>query len=281
MRIAKNLIIRNVNYSEMKLVEEWAAREGWNPGIRDTDCYYAGDHSGFFIAEVNGSPEGCIFGINFSDELCMGGVFIVNPEYRGGNVGVALSKRARLHAGNRTVGFDAVENKVKNYIFFGFKPAYKIVRYEMLACRNEKKIESVELTEYPFDKFNSYDSTYFPANRSKLMSEWMQQKPSGAALGITKNGQLAGYGIIRKAFCGYRLEPMYADNAEIAEDLLLALCGRVEPGSPVYLNIPYPNKDACELAKKYNMKPVIPLVRMYNRTIKENKSLPNVYSQMG
>ncbi|MEI7481220.1 MAG: GNAT family N-acetyltransferase [Elusimicrobiota bacterium] len=281
MKKPNNLIIRNIAPAEMELVVAWAAREGWNPGLRDAECFLAEDTSGYFIAEADGKPVGCIFGINFSADLCMGGVFIVNPEYRGGRIGVELQKRAALHAGKRTVGFDAVEYKVKNYGFFGFKPAYKIVRYEMLARPAGKDIETVDLTAYPFDKFNAYDRKFFPADRSRLMGEWIKQKPAGAALGIIANGALAGYGVIRKAYHGYRVEPLYAESREIAENLLLALVGRVEPGVPVYINIPLPNSSACALAQKYEMKPAIMLVRMYNRIMTDTASLANIYSQMG
>ncbi len=281
MKKPGSLIIRNITPAEMEFVVALAAREGWNPGLRDAECFLAEDTSGYFIAEADGKPAGCIFGINFSADLCMGGAFIVSPEYRGGRIGVELTKRAALHAGKRTVGFDAVEYKVKNYRFFGFIPAYKIVRYEMPARPAAKDIKTVDLTAYPFDKFNAYDGRFFPADRSRLMAEWLKQKPSGAALGIIINSQLAGYGVIRKAYHGYRIEPLYADSREIAEDLLLALVGRVEPGAPVYINIPLPNNNACALAEKYEMKPVIPLVRMYNRVMPENTSLVNIYSQMG
>ena len=281
MKKPDNLIIRNITPAEMDFVVAWAAREGWNPGLRDAACFLAEDTSGYFIAEADGKPVGCIFGINFSADLCMGGVFIVNPEYRGGRIGVALTKRAALHAGKRTIGFDAVEHKVRNYTFFGFKPAYKIMRSEMLARPAGKDIETVDLTTYPFDKFNNYDARFFPADRSRLMAEWIKQKPSGAALGIIRNGELAGYGVIRKAVHGYRIEPLYADDRETAEDLLLALAGHVEPGAHIYINIPSPNIDACALAEKYDMKPAIPLVRMYNRVMPDNPSLSKVYSQMG
>ena len=281
MKKPDKLVIRNITPAEMDFVVSWAAREGWNPGLLDAKCFLAEDTSGYFIAEADGEPAGCLFGINFSADLCMGGVFIVNPEYRGGRIGVELAKRAAQHAGNRTVGIDAVEHKVKNYRFFGFIPAYKIVRYEMLARPAGKKIETVDLAEYPFAKFNAYDRRFFPADRSRLMGEWLKQKPTGAALGLLVNGELAAYGVIRKACHGYRLEPLYADSPGLAEDLLLALVGSVEPGAPVYLNIPMPNKSACALTEKYGMKPVITLVRMYNRAVPENASLPKVYSQMG
>ncbi len=39
--------IRTMARSEIDLAIEWAAREGWNPGLHDADCYFAADPKGF------------------------------------------------------------------------------------------------------------------------------------------------------------------------------------------------------------------------------------------
>jgi hypothetical protein len=33
---------------EVDIAIEWAAKEGWNPGIHDADCYFSADPNGFF-----------------------------------------------------------------------------------------------------------------------------------------------------------------------------------------------------------------------------------------
>src|SRR4051794_6216421 len=35
--------IRTASRKDLDLVAEWAAQEGWNPGVADGDCYYAAD----------------------------------------------------------------------------------------------------------------------------------------------------------------------------------------------------------------------------------------------
>ncbi|NIP17093.1 MAG: N-acetyltransferase, partial [Xanthomonadales bacterium] len=45
---------------ELDTVLDWAAAEGWNPGLEDADAFYRADPDGFFIAEVDGAPAAAI-----------------------------------------------------------------------------------------------------------------------------------------------------------------------------------------------------------------------------
>ncbi len=281
MNRIKNITVRRMAKAEMEYAEQWSDKEGWNPGLNDVACYRELDPSGFFLAEADGLPAGCIFCVNFSEQVGLVGVLIVKAEYRGGKVGRMLCIKAMEHMKGRIVGFDALASKAHGYSLFGFKPAYEIIRYEMTARAAEVDIKTVDLTEYPFAKFAAYDRRFFPADRSTLMRSWIKQKPSGCALGVIKNDELAGYGVIRRAYQGYRLEPMYAQDKELAQGLLLSLLSKVEPGAPVYINIPLVNQDACALVQEYGMRPAIALVRMYNRIPKEEDTLPQTYSHMG
>jgi hypothetical protein len=60
------LKIRSMNSSEVQLALDWAAQEGWNPGLHDTTAFYATDPLGFLIAELNGEPK---LYLNISIEL--------------------------------------------------------------------------------------------------------------------------------------------------------------------------------------------------------------------
>jgi hypothetical protein len=39
---------------ELDLAVEWAALEGWNPGLHDADAFYAADPDGFFVGLLDG-----------------------------------------------------------------------------------------------------------------------------------------------------------------------------------------------------------------------------------
>ena len=44
-------LIRNITKDEVDSIAiEWAAKEGWNPGIYDADCFYSADPKGFLLA---------------------------------------------------------------------------------------------------------------------------------------------------------------------------------------------------------------------------------------
>lgn len=273
--------VRTMTPQEFQYAQQWATQEGWNPGLKDIECYSQLDPEGFFLAEVDGKPAGCGCAMIFSDTFSLVGVLIVKPEYRGGKVGLALIAKGSEHIGNRTSCFDSVEDKVHIYKLMGGHPQYPIMRCEMAAVTAPMPSEIVDLTTYPFDKLMKYDAAFFPADRSKLMKPWIDQKPDGAALGIISHGELAGYGVIRKAYTGFRLEPFYADTAALAETLLLALTSQVPAGSPVYINLPETNTAAMALMKKYAMKPQFKMVRMYRGPKPAECDISKVYSVMG
>jgi len=46
--------IETMPLSEVEAVIDWAAREGWNPGLNDAACFYAIDPNGFFMGVLDG-----------------------------------------------------------------------------------------------------------------------------------------------------------------------------------------------------------------------------------
>ena len=49
------LRIRPMRPDEISIAVNWAAAEGWNPGLADDACFAAADPEGFFIGELEGS----------------------------------------------------------------------------------------------------------------------------------------------------------------------------------------------------------------------------------
>src|SRR3546814_5569593 len=62
---ALNLDIRTMTAAEVELAVEWAAREGWDPGVDDAACFRAADAGGFLMAFADGEPVASISVVNY------------------------------------------------------------------------------------------------------------------------------------------------------------------------------------------------------------------------
>ena len=108
---------------------DWAAAEGWNPGLADAECFARVDPGGFLIGEVDGEPVAVVSAVNYDDHFAFLGFFIVRPELRGHSYGLQVSQAALAHAGSRTMGLDGVVEQQDNYAKSGFARAYNNIRY--------------------------------------------------------------------------------------------------------------------------------------------------------
>ena len=48
--------IQLMTLDEVELAVDWAAREGWNPGLDDARIFHATDPEGFFVGVLDGEP---------------------------------------------------------------------------------------------------------------------------------------------------------------------------------------------------------------------------------
>lgn len=259
----ENYVIRNMNRKALEIAVEWAAIEGWNPGIKDADCFYPTDPHGFFMGELAGKPIGCISAVAYGESYGFMGFYLVEPAYRGQGYGMQLWKTALDYLGNRAVGLDGVLAQENNYIKSGFTAAYHNLRFQATS-RNYSRTpqEIVDLSAVPLAELLSYDNLAFPASRAEFLTRWI--KPGGgAALGYVSDERLKGYGVIRACRSGYKIGPLFADNGNIAEVLWQALMNRIRVSAPVFLDVPGVNASALKLAENYKMQMVFETSRMY------------------
>ena len=73
---------------------------------------------------------------------------------------------------------------------------------------------------------------------------------------------------MRPCRTGYKIGPIFAANAEVAESLLVAVASRV-PGQPIFLDVPEINGDALALVARYGMREVFGCARMVHGPIPE------------
>jgi hypothetical protein len=66
---------------------------------------------------------------------------------------------------------------------------------------------------------------------------------------------------MRPCRTGYKIGPLFAADATVAESLLTTLASRV-PGEPIILDVPEINPDALTLVARYRMREVFGCARM-------------------
>lgn len=252
-----------MSLEEFSVAIDWAAGEGWNPGLHDATCFYAADPNGFFLAEQNGKPAGCLSAVAYDEHFGFAGFYIVKPELRGQGIGHQLIQKASAYMGSRTIGNDAVVAQQEAYKKYGFSMAYRNIRYRGIASSGVIHApEITDLRKMPFHEVTAYDRGMFPSERSSFLRCWINQ-PEGTALGYLQDGQLSGYGVIRRCRQGYKIGPLFADGEDIAEKIFLALTGIVS-GEEFFLDVPEPNSGALALVRRYNMQMVFETARMYS-----------------
>jgi len=278
------LSIRTMRAGEVGLAIDWAAREGWNPGLHDAASFYAADADGFLIGEVDGRPAAVISAVQYGDDFGFIGLYIVAPAMRGRGYGLAIWRAAMARLAGRNIGLDGVVAQQENYRKSGFRFAYNNARYAGVGggdlSRHPRSprlterggdggggggdgVTVAELSSARFADIAAYDRRFFPAERDAFLRAWLAQ-PGAAALGVhSDGGELAGYGVIRSCREGHKIGPLFADSPAIARALFDALAARASPGAPVFLDIPERNSDARALAESRGMQKVFETARMY------------------
>lgn len=256
-------VTRSMRRDEVAIAVEWAAQEGWNPGLHDVQTFYAADPEGFYVGVLDGEPVASISVVKYGAEFAFLGLYIVRPEFRGRGLGWALWRHGMAQASDRQVGLDGVVAQQDNYRKSGFVLAWRNVRCE--GCGGvpaPADAHVVDLAQLPIDTVLAYDRPFFPADRSNFLRTWLAQ-PDAHAVGWVAEGNLHGYGVLRRCRSGWKIGPLFADREAIAEALYSSLVAKAIPGDPVFLDLPEPNAAAVALARRHDMRIVFETARMY------------------
>ncbi len=262
----KNYTISRMSERELDFAIELAAQEGWNPGLHDAESFYAADPNGFLVGMLDGEPIASLSAVKYNPSFGFLGLYIVVPAFRGQGYGKQLWNAAIDYLQGCTIGLDGVVEQQVNYKKSGFTLAYRNIRYQGFGNDAMKIVThpsvTTELSALPFDEVKRYDRQFFPVERDAFLSRWINQ-PQAVALGIVNDDRLCAYGVLRPCREGYKIGPLCADDRVLADALFNALCARVPPDAPVFLDIPEPNAAAQALVTRYNMQKVFETARMY------------------
>jgi GNAT superfamily N-acetyltransferase len=261
------LSIRVMERREIALAGDWAAAEGWNPGLDDAGCFATVDPEGFFIGELDGVAASTISVVNYDDRFAFLGFYIVRPDLRGRGYGLRTWQAAIAHAGSRTIGLDGVVTQQENYRKSGFALAHRNIRFGgAVAVPPASPQGLVSLDDIPFALIEADDATVFPAPRPSFLRAWIDT-PGHLGRGLVRDGRLAAWGVIRACRKGHKIGPLVADDRSGAEAVLAALVASVG-GGEVFLDVVEPNRDAVALAKAFGLEPVFETARMYTGAIR-------------
>jgi GNAT superfamily N-acetyltransferase len=264
------LIISRMSRQELDGAVERAAIEGWNPGLRDADAFYAVDSQGFFSGKIDGVTVGHGSALVYDDAFAFCGFFIVEEKQRGKGHGMAITRARLEYVGNRNAGIDGVVAMVDKYKNIGYRTAHRNVRYGGTGkAFGRADPHIVPIDQLDFGELSAYDRRHFPARRDSFLRLWIDQ-PEGASLAYVVNGEIKGYGVLRACRAGFKIGPLFAENRNIADALYQAFSTRAE-GADIFLDTPEPNREAVALAESYGMKPVFETSRMY---LKGDPGLP-------
>jgi GNAT superfamily N-acetyltransferase len=264
-----DLRIRPMRPDEISIAVDWAAAEGWNPGLADAECFATVDADGFLIGELDGEPAATISCVNYDDTFSFLGFYIVREDLRGQGFGLQIWNAAIAHAGGRVIGLDGVVAQQPNYRKSGFTLAYPNIRYGgTVEAPDSSKADAdiLPLDEIPASTIQADDATVFPAPRTEFLRCWTDA-PGHIGQALLRDGNLMGWGVIRPCRSGWKIGPLIAVDRSAAEGVLDALIADAG-GGEIYLDTPSVNVQARELADSLGLEPVFETARMYTGPIR-------------
>jgi len=261
-----DLRIRTMRPDEIALAVDWAAAEGWNPGLADAACFATVDPGGFLIGELDGAPAATISCVNYDARFAFLGFYIVRGDLRGRGHGLSVWNAAIAHAGGRVIGLDGVAAHQENYKKSGFRLAYANVRYGGAIAAPAVPRGVVALSEVPLAAVEADDATVLPAPRAAFLRAWIGT-PGHVGRALVRDGRLAAWGVIRPCRAGRKIGPLVADDRAAAEAVLAALLAEAG-GGEIFLDVPSRNRDAVALAQGLGLVPVFETARMYTGAIR-------------
>jgi GNAT superfamily N-acetyltransferase len=257
-----DISIRPLSLNEMNIPIDWAAAEGWNPGLNDASAFHAADPHGFLVAFVGHEPAACISVVRSGATFGFLGFYICRPDMRGKGIGWRLWQAGMAHLDGRTVGLDGVVAQQENYRKSGFALAHRNIRFSGIPAVSATAEQGiVVITADMAERITAYDAPFYPGDRAAFLKLWLAL-PESHAVACIRDGEIHGYGVIRRCQSGRKIGPLFAETPDIADRLFVALAATA-PGEAIVLDTPEPNTSAVALAERHGLSPVFETARMY------------------
>lgn len=254
--------IEAMTLADLALVLDWAAAEGWNPGLDDAEAFLQTDPDGFLMGWDGTDPVAAIAAVRHDGHFGFIGLYIVREGWRGRGLGLALWNAGLAHLGNRTIGLDAVAARQANYTRAGFALSHRIVRHHgAVAPSPASDVVAVRSEHLP--ALLALDREASGVDRVPYLLTWFGDAEHRRTLVLYRSGEVQGYGTIRACRRGAKVGPLHAADPHDAARLLAALAVLVPTTDGLVLDIPEPNYAALALARDLGLAPVFETLRMF------------------
>lgn len=261
--------IECMSAADLELAIDWAAREGWNPGLGDAAVFHATDPEGFFVGRLDGRPIAFVSAVRYDDAFAFMGFYIVDPELRSQGYGGRVAEASMAHIGGcRSIGLDGVEAQQEYYARHGFRKAHANLRFRGRgpgtgsAAAVAPGVEILDWRAVPSAQLLAYDRAHFPTERDRFILSWCAQDRVLARVARSNQG-LCGLGVLRPCREGWKLGPLFADTPAIAMALLEQLRCGLSPDEPFTLDVPEANAAAMDWMEQAGFECLFPTARMY------------------
>ncbi|SLN49793.1 hypothetical protein PSA7680_02566 [Pseudoruegeria aquimaris] len=257
--MAATRVFRTLSAEEVALAVDWAAAEGWNPGLHDAQTFHAADPGAFVGCFLGDELAAVISVARQSAGFGFLGFYICHPDLRGQGHGLGLWQAALQRLDGATVGLDGVVDQQENYRASGFVYAHANTRFAVDPARLP---QAGDLGAVParMDAVHGLDAEVAGFSRISYLRAWLAQ-PDARSLMLMDGARCAGWGVARPCREGTKIGPLVAESAEQAEALFLSLAKGA--AGPVFLDVPMPNAAAVVMAERFGMEAVFETARMY------------------
>ncbi|KUF10750.1 GNAT family N-acetyltransferase [Pseudoponticoccus marisrubri] len=235
---------RTATLAEVAQMLDWAAEEGWNPGLDDAGAFPAADPEGFFVAEIDGSPVAAISVVNHSDSFAFLGLYLCQPAFRGRGIGLALWRHALAHAGDRSIGLDGVPAQQANYARSGFD---LVSRTQRLSGRFAPEALTLPLAG-PGDlaALDRLDRVANGVTRPRFLRAWLTNGPTRKTVILREGATITGFATARACQQGCKIGPIIAPGPSEASLLARQAAAALEQAE-VTIDIPETGKSFAQM----------------------------------
>jgi hypothetical protein len=254
--------IRTLTLPEVAELLDWAAAEGWNPGLDDAPSFHAADPAGFIGAFVEDRMVAGISAIAYGADFGFIGLYICRADARGKGYGKAVWDAGMAYLAGRTIGLDGVPQQQQNYASMGFRPVYETYCWSGRPALPAFAPSGTIVNAAPdlLASLSAFDRRFFPAERQAFLSKWLA--PPRIARVLLRDGNVCGYSVARRCREGYKIGPLFAVDTSGATELLASLAQSCGPDL-MQLDVPETSATFAAVLERAGMQKGFVTARMY------------------